>query len=230
MRAKKNTDSKQIQNSRKIKRLSQKHALVKMHKDFLMSKTKNSTIIGGIKQNKTDDGQEKKIEIKNGIKIHITKGTGHNWTRYSEDCVLIYGKKLVAVFDGVSGPCDGSGGIASRKAAEKLRKIASRINSKNYKKLIDAWNKECTRQSTTALILLQFKNKRILLNKGDSIAFLKGKQINERHGQGNIVTRVLGDEQPFDEYELPEGEIKLCTDGIYDAGDDITEVTINDAS
>jgi len=196
-------------------------------REFLIRQTSTSLIVGGIQKNRPDDQIEKEATIANSLTINIKKGTGHTWTRYCEDCVLVYKDKLVAVFDGVSGPMDGSGGIAARTAAELLRKKARRINEKNYIAVLDEWNKECAPlHSTTLLILLQFANKRVLLNKGDSVGFLDGKQINERHGHGNVVYKVLGDSSPFDEYDVPQGEVKLCTDGIYEAGDDVTIVNI----
>lgn len=198
-------------------------------KDFLVETSKRHVLLGGIKQNKADDGREKEVAVANRVAIKMRKGAGHQWTRFSEDCVLVVEGTvlLVAVFDGVSGAMDGSGGIAARKAAELLREKAEKINRANYGKLLREWNDECRfAGSTTALVFLEVGKKRIVLNKGDSVCFVNGEQLNERHGLDSVVTRVLGDGKPFDEYDVPEGEVELCSDGIYDEGDDVTTVVV----
>lgn len=197
--------------------------------DFLIQQTANAIIVGGIIENQPGNAA-KHVTIVNDIRISMRKGPSHHWTKYSEDCALAYQtrtKKIIAVFDGVSGPMDGSGGKAARQAAERLLKKVRTITKKNYKNVLDEWNTECNDlRATTALVFLRFDNQNILLNKGDCVCFVNGKPLNKRHGEGNIVTRVLGDPQPFDEYDVPDGEIRLCSDGIFNERDDVTEIVI----
>lgn len=192
-------------------------------KDFFIERDEHSIIIGGIKgKNLPDDGKKKEVRISgDNFYIFLQKGRRHDWTKFSEDCLLAYWCSnffTFAVFDGISGDCDGSGGIASRQAAELLRNRLPTVNKKNCGDVMISFRKEALlklKEATTALIVFVFGKKAIVFNKGDCCCFLGEQLVNKIHGHGPVVTSYLNDTQAFDRVEFTLGEeLGLTSDGI----------------
>jgi len=201
----------------------------KFVEDFFPVITENYIIAGGIeKKNEDYDGNEKFLKIvSDNFEIEMRKGVGHEWTKFSEDCVFVFHddkKEIYAVFDGVSGNQDGSGGIASRMAAKILLNYVQTLDFEKYK--IECIEK-IKRGATTALILVVQNNYCKLYNKGDCICLLNGKQVNRTHNIGSMLYAWLNMEKEFDFYEFKkEGEVALCSDGIDNPFDDFSIIRI----
>jgi len=206
-------------------------------------------IIGGAVDALKESGhtEERIITLKfKGIPIYLRKGSGHDWTKHSEDCALVYrdaGKLIAAVFDGVSGAKDGTGGMAARKAAETLRKIAPAITVDNYANIMEGWNDENEQSkgaggATTALVFMEFPGKRVLFNKGDCYGFVDrggdfeeatSINIEQKTRKDYRVVSVLGDGKEFGSREI-SGEAKvleLCSDGVDSPSDDCAIVRVD---
>lgn len=195
-------------------------------------------VAGGAERVLGDDGKPKVLEGSLGpIHFSMRKGVGHRWTRFCEDSILLYVRPsglVAAVFDGVSGEGDGSGGLASRKAANTLLGYAERIlQQEDPDEVLEEYREKCASSivtgATTALILVIKQGSECrLYNKGDSMCYADGRLINTLDSVGNALLRWLNDDKPFNRYLFKtQGVITLCSDGVLNSWDDKTEININ---
>lgn len=195
-------------------------------------------VAGGADKVLGDDGKPKELEGSLGpVRFSMRKGAGHMWTRFCEDSMLIYAKPngvVTAVFDGVSGEGDGSGGLASRRAANTLLEYVDRILEREQPdEVLEEYREKCVSSiplgATTALILVIKQDGECLLyNKGDSMCYTGGRLINTLDSVGNLLLKWLNDDKPFSRYTFKrQGEITLCSDGVLNSWDDSTEININ---
>jgi serine/threonine protein phosphatase PrpC len=194
-------------------------------------------VLGGAEKIFLDDAKPKSIEGKiANARFFMRKGRGHVWTSFCEDALAIFvdqKKLLAAIFDGVSGEMDGSGGIASRIAAKSIIEYAKRINEQNCETLLSEYKDECVKKikkgGTTALILVIFEGKRCqLYNKGDSLCYSNHELVNAPDSIGNVLLKWLNEESGFSRYDFEKKQkLTLYSDGVFNALDDFTMVEID---
>ncbi len=191
-------------------------------------------LAGGIQDtNAPDDGKQPKISAQRGpLSLSMVKGTGHDWTHFCEDTAFIYESQeqlLLAVFDGVSGPQNGSGGRAARMAACILRQILQTqppvTEIQNFfKHYLDRCQNTIAYGDTTAIIVYCAPETAWLWHVGDSLCFIDGSQKNTTHSVGALLTNTLLTAQNGELQELEYGDqLQLGSDGMLtDNYDDST--------
>lgn len=213
--------------------------------DLFVEMEESCVLAGGIKHsNKVDDGKRKEVRLldkSENIEITMKKGRGHSWTKFCEDSIVVVSdvdnnKLVTAVFDGVSGPTDGSGGIASRQAADILKAMLSQtvpgLESCDY--FMESFKNKCIDKisvgATTALVLFAQGSKAKLYNKGDSVCFCGEDLMNSTHSvMGSMLTTWLNTQDEFEvvPFDIKDKQVELCSDGIYNESfDDFTVISI----
>lgn len=194
-------------------------------------------VLGGAERVGADDGKPRFVRGSFGpFRFAMHKGSGHRWTRFCEDSLFLCVREegvVAAVFDGVSGDMDGSGGIASRAAAKILSKHAGRLfAAADLDGALEDYREECASEilvgATTAIIFVLPKGGRgRVYAKGDSLCYVDGRLVNEPESVGGMLLKVLNDDQPFSKYEVGDARVvALYSDGIFSAWDDLTEVEL----
>jgi hypothetical protein len=197
-------------------------------------------LAGGADTVGPDDGRPKMLEARVGpVDVRMVKGVGHRWTGFCEDAVFICFRRralIAALFDGVSGHMDGSGGVASRSAAKALLGYVEPILSGSTNAALERYREECssiiTWGATTALILVVPPGGPFTVySKGDSMCYVDGKLINHLDSVGGVLSRWLNEDSPFNVYVVePKEDVTLCSDGVLNTWDDLTELKINPKS
>ncbi|MEM0272632.1 MAG: protein phosphatase 2C domain-containing protein [Thermoprotei archaeon] len=193
-------------------------------------------VAGGAERVLGDDGKPKTLEgVLGPVHFSMHKGVGHGWTRFCEDSILVYveqGGVVAAVFDGVSGDADGSGGLASRLAAKTLLNYVGKLLRGDPDNMLEEYMAECKSKisvgATTALILVLWEDGECqVYNKGDSLCYSDGSLVNTPESVGNLLQKYLNDNQPFTRYTFRRlHQVKLCSDGVLNPMDDRTEVSV----
>ncbi len=195
-------------------------------------------VAGGAEGVSGDDGKPKLLEGSLGsIHFSMRKGVGHRWTRFCEDSILVcVGPRgmVAAVFDGVSGEMDGSGGIASRQAANTLLDyVDSILEQEEPDGVLEEYRRRCestivTGATTAVILVIKQDGVCRLYSKGDSMCYAENRLVNTLDSVGSTLLKWLNDDNPFNRYTFrKQGPITLCSDGVLNTWDDRTEITVN---